>query len=271
MNINLNNIIQMKKLFLLILIFLATTHYLSAQNIVSGTVTDRDGNPIPGAKVEIAGSTESVITELDGTFRLETQSPARKVQVFYAGMQSKTQSIKPDMIIRLSKSNWWNSKPEKYDWLINVQGAFPEDGMKNPSFGLMLGRVKSFGWYVKGVYSPGKSTDCDYVSYPDDSDFISYWTTGKDKRSFYAATAGAIIRLGCPIHLYVGAGYANRKVAWELANGAYAKHTDYSYSGAALDYGLMLRIGKFSVNGGALISLADGCEFIGNVGIGVCF
>ena len=261
----------MKKLVSILCLLLANVGCVLAQNILNGTVVDRDGNPIPGAKVEIVGSTESVITELDGTFHFDIQNPAKKVQVFYAGMQTKTQTIKPDMVIKLSKTNWWNSKPEKYSWLINIQGAFPESGIENPSFGLMLGRVKTLGWYVKGVYSPGKSTDGDYVSYPDDSDQISYWTTGKDKCSFYAATAGVLVRLNSPIHLYAGAGYANRKVAWELADGTYAKNTEYSYSGVAVDYGLMLKIGKFSVNGGVLMSLADGCEFIGNVGIGVCF
>lgn len=261
----------MKKLLSIFALLLAGIACVSAQNVVNGTVTDRDGNPIPGAKVEIVGSTESVITELDGTFRLETQSPAKKVQVYYAGMQSKVQTVKPDMVIKLSKATWWNAQPEKYSWLINVQGAFPESGMKNPAFGLMLGRVKTLGWYVKGIYSPGKSTDLDYITHPAESDQIDYWTTGKDSRSMWAATAGVMIRLKCPIHVYAGAGYIERKVAWELADGTYAKHTGYSYSGAVVDYGLMLKIGKFSVNGGVLMSLADGCELIGNVGIGVCF
>lgn len=261
----------MKKILSFLCLLLAGVTSLSAQRVVSGTVTDHDGNPIPGAKVEIVGGTESAITELDGTFRIETQETAKKVRVLYAGMQTKTQTIEPGMVIKLSKTNWWNAKPEKYNWLISVQGAFPENGVKNPSFGLMLGYVKTFGCYVKGVYSTGKSTDEDYVTYPDNSDLVSYWTTGKDKRSFYAATAGVLVRLECPIHLYAGVGYANRKVAWELADGTYAKNTEYSYSGVTLDYGLMLRIGKFSVNGGVLMSVADGCEFIGNVGIGVCF
>ena len=261
----------MKKFLSAFCLLLACVTYLSAQNVVSGTVTDRKGNPVPGAKVEIMGSTESVITELDGTFRIETEQLARKVKVYYAGMLSKEQKVKPDMIVKMTQSTWWNTQPEKYSWFINLQGAFPESGLKNPSFGLMVGRVKTLGWYIKGVYSPGKSTDCDYMEYPDNDDLISYWTTGKDKRSFYAATAGVLVRLGCPIHLYAGAGYAERKVAWELADGAYAKHTGYSYSGIAADYGLMLRIGKLSVNGGVIMSLADGCEFIGNVGVGIAF
>lgn len=261
----------MKKLLSILYLLLVSITYVSAQNVVNGIVTDHNGNPIPGAKVEIVGSTESVITELDGTFRLETQTAAKKVKVQYAGMQTKVQSIKPDMIIKLSTTNWWNSQPDKYRWLISVQGAFPENGIKNPAFGLMIGRVKNLGWYVKGVYSPSESTKDEYVSYPDDSDLISYWTTGKDKRSFYAATAGIMARLKCPIHLYAGAGYANRKVAWQLADGSYAKNEDFSYSGVAIDYGLMLKIGMFTISGGTIMSFADGCDFIGNVGIGVCF
>lgn len=42
----------MKKIFLFALLLSAGIS-LSAQNTVSGTVTDKKGNPIPGAKVEI--------------------------------------------------------------------------------------------------------------------------------------------------------------------------------------------------------------------------
>lgn len=243
----------------------------AAQNIVSGTVTDKDGNPIPGAKVEIVGSTESTITELDGTFHFEVQNPVNKVKVYYAGMQSKVQIAKDGMTVKLLKTNWWNAEPQKYSWLISVQGAFPETGVSNPAFGLMLGKVKNIGWYVKGVYSAGKSTDGDYVSYPEESDLISYWTTGKDKRSYYSATAGVIARLKCVLHAYVGVGYVDRQVAWELADGGYAKNTEYSYSGMAIDYGLLLKIGKFSINGGTTMSFSGGCNFVGNIGIGICF
>lgn len=65
----------MKKLLLSGILLLAGVTGVSAQNVVNGTVIDNEGNPIPGAKIEVVGSTESTITELDGTFRLETQTP----------------------------------------------------------------------------------------------------------------------------------------------------------------------------------------------------
>ena len=140
----------MKKLLLLGFFLLLGSLYLSAQNTVSGTVTDKKGNPIPGAKVEIKGGTESTITELDGTFTLETKIPAQKVKVYYVGMQSKEQKVKPNMLIKMSDSNWWREKPDKYQWLIGAQTALPDCEDIKPSFGLMLGRVKKIGWYVKG-------------------------------------------------------------------------------------------------------------------------
>ena len=97
--------------------------YLSAQNTVSGTVTDKKGNPIPGAKVEIKGGTESTITELDGTFTLETKIPAQKVKVYYVGMQSKEQKVKPNMLIKMSDSKWWRENTDKYQWLIGEKTA----------------------------------------------------------------------------------------------------------------------------------------------------
>ena len=90
---------MVKRILLLSLFLVATTLVLRAQNVVTGTVVDRDGNPIPGAKVEIIGSTESTITELDGTFSIATESPAEKVRVLYGGMQTKVKKVKPDMVI----------------------------------------------------------------------------------------------------------------------------------------------------------------------------
>lgn len=102
----------MKKLLLSSLLLLAGVMGLSAQNVVSGTVIDKEGNPIPGAKIEVVGSAEFTITELDGTFRLETQAPAKKVKAQYVGMNSKTQTVKPNMLIKLTNS--------RIGWSVNV-------------------------------------------------------------------------------------------------------------------------------------------------------
>lgn len=257
----------MKRIVVLLCLMLISFSYVAAQNVVTGTVTDRDGNPIPGVKVELLGTAESVITELDGTFAIPNESQARKVRVVYSGMQTKVVTVTPDMVIRMSKTNWWNRVPEKYSWIVSPQVAFPESGTSNPAIGLMVARVKEWGFYAKGVYSPSEKTDGDY----DTSREVLPWTIGKDKRSYMAVVAGAMYRLKCPVHVYAGVGYVDRKVAWQLANETFVKNTDYSYSGVVADYGLMLRCGHFSLNAGAMMSLSDGCNFAANVGIGVSF
>lgn len=264
----------MKKLFLLIGLCLAGTAWLSAQNIVSGTVTDKKGNPIPGVKVEILGGTESTITELDGTFRLETGSPARKVKVYYAGMQPKAQKVKPDMLIKMSETSWWNEKPDKYRWFLGAQIVIPNFDEVRPSYGFMLGRVKNIGWYVKGVYNKPQST---VGAYSENNMKEYYWTTGESKQSFWSATGGVVARLWSPIHLYAGLGYGQRKIAWQLHNGSYYEYCPDTHNELlVVDGGIMLKMKRFFINGG--ISFLHGyngwCDanyVAANAGIGVYF
>lgn len=228
-----------------------------------GKVVGSEGNPLPGALVEEVGGMQSTITELDGTFALQSVGKASKLRASYAGMQSKSKAAKSGMTIKLANNGWLNERPEHYEWVATLQAAFPESGFSHPSFGAMVGRVKDFGWYVKGVYRPVKSTDGDYTS--------GRWTTGESKHSYWAATAGAIVRVKGPFHFYVGGGYVDRKVAWELADGSYAKNTDLSYNGATLDYGIMFKMYHVVITGGAMTNLTGDCHFTGCVGIGVSF
>ena len=265
----------MKKL-LFSLALLLSAFQLMAQNVVKGTVTDKDGNPIPGVKVEIKGGTESTITELDGTFVLETANPAKKVTVHYAGMQSKHQKISPDMVIKMYNTNWWNAKPDKYCWFVGAQVAIPETSDMKPAFGLMIGRVKNLGWYNKGVYSKLPSTtglhsegwDNVVAGWEDD-----YWTTGKVEHGMWNVTGGVIARLWSPIHIYAGAGYIERKVAWELLNGEKYEYFPDSYNGVVVDLGLMLKVNKLFVNAGISTETTGNYSpsFIGNFGVGIFF
>lgn len=260
----------MKKILVLGLFLLSMgSMRLAAQNTVSGTITDKQGEPLPGAKVVVKGRDISTLTELDGTFKLDSEKPVRKIIVYYGGMRPRTINVEP-LKVELSKVTWWNRKPDKYRWFASLQAGFPEADMSFPSFGLMLGGMKNFGWYVKGLYRPFKSTD-EVIWDKEKNDF---WTTGKSKNSFYSATGGFILRLWCPIHLYAGAGYAKRKVTWELYDGSCVEYAPESYDGAVLDFGLMFRVNRFFVSGGSIYVIqkdGKGNDFVGNVGIGYCF
>ncbi len=259
----------MKKLSIIFSLLLASSTYLSAQNVVNGTVVDHDGNPIPGVKVEIVGGTESVITELDGSFNIETQAPAKKVKIVYAGMQTKLQKIKPDMTIKMHNSSWWYSKPEKYQWFVGAQLAVPDIDNFTPAYGLMFGRVKDFGWYVKGVFNAGQSGDYDVT----EKDGIgNYWHTDKLKMHYYSCTGGVVVRLWSPIYVCLGGGYASRTVVQELAGGEFLERVFDGYECFAIDLGIMMGFNKVFVSGGVTINNdGDVSNNVGNFGVGLYF
>lgn len=94
----------MKKLFLILPFLLLAGLAASAQTTASGKVIDRRGNPVPGARVSIPKSTESTLTELDGTFRIEMPAKAKRLTIDYVGMASKQVRAMDDMTVRLTKS-----------------------------------------------------------------------------------------------------------------------------------------------------------------------
>ena len=171
------------------------------------------------------------------------------------------------MVFRMERISRWRLEPQTYTWIVSPQVAFPESDTSNPAFGLMAAIVKQWGVYAKCVYSPSEKTHGVYTA----SSGVLPWTTGKDKRSYMAFTAGAMYRLKCPVYAYAGLGYVNRKVAWQLTDGTYVKNKEYSYSGLTADYGLMLQVGQFTVNAGAMMSVSDGVNFAANAGVGYSF
>ena len=176
------------------------------------------------------------------------------------------------MLIKMSNSSWWREKPDKYRWFLGVQGAFVDVEDLRPSFGLMAGRVKNIGWYVKGLYSYVSSSG-DQLSSPEFS--YSHWLTGDLDYSYWNATAGVICRLGCPIHLYVGGGYFGRSVVWKTYDGTNLDYSPDCISGFTADAGLMLKMKRVFVNFGMSMNLVktELCDFFAacNFGIGYFF
>ena len=262
----------MKKTILFLCLMILGTTYLAAQRTVTGKVVDRDGNPIPGAKVSIVGTEESVITELDGTFNFESQYMLsnKKVKVEYVGMQSKEQCVTPDMVVKLVKLTLWNAKLEKRKWFVNAQIAFPESGGKNLAYGLMIGRVKKWGWYVKGLLNFSPSTVGYYNNESSSNNKI--WITGNTKTSYLAITAGGVANLYNPIFAYAGIGYSKRRCMIELLDGSYIEENCYfPYSGVIAEGGVMLKLGMLSINGGVLVDTYWTNNVTMNLGVGLFF
>lgn len=264
----------MKRICFLLVLFCAAFVDLSAQKVISGKVTDKKGQPIPGVRVKSNRTTEFTVTEPDGTFRLETKYSTRKLRVDYVGFQPKKLKASPDMDIRLKKTNLWNRKPSKMQWFVNLQAAVDPIVNVPPVFGIMFGQAKGFGWYAKSICNPGgyvSDFDVENFYFPNHSVISSdyLWKTGKVKFSFYSISGGFVCRLGCALHLYGGLGCAGGWVHYELSGGKTLR-SNYSDQPMMAESGFMLRLGRVNVNAGMmLMNEFDDPLFMCNFGIGI--
>ena len=67
----------------IVALFLGTTSFAFAQNIVSGTIVDKDG-PLMGASVHVKGTTNGTITDMDGQYSLEANL-GDELEISYVG------------------------------------------------------------------------------------------------------------------------------------------------------------------------------------------
>jgi len=82
---------MIKSKILIILALFATT-LMSAQNVLTGTVTGTDGQPIPGANVVLQDSNQGTTTDFDGNFSINASS-GDVVVVSYIGFATQTIEI----------------------------------------------------------------------------------------------------------------------------------------------------------------------------------
>lgn len=78
-----------------IILILGFTTTLSAQTVIRGDVSDESsGEPLISANVFIKGTTEGVVTDIDGSFELRTNQPLPFTVVFsYTGYTEKEQEV----------------------------------------------------------------------------------------------------------------------------------------------------------------------------------
>ncbi len=62
---------------------------LIQQSLISGTVKDKDGEPLPGVSVVVKGSTTGTITDNNGSFQLKIPADAKTLTFSFVGMRSQ--------------------------------------------------------------------------------------------------------------------------------------------------------------------------------------
>ena len=145
------------------------------------------------------------------------------------------------------------------------------------SYGLMVGVVKKFGWYLKAKYDfKNQETITECTSSGTDLQGIPMWFTGETASSRLAVTTGAMYRLTNPLYIYLGAGSGYKKLAWEIAEGESGTHSDKwaenkdgSATGVEADLGLVFRAKNFAITAGVQSNSFK--YFEATLGIGIMF
>ncbi len=91
----------MKRLSLLLLLFLSVCSMSFAQKSISGTITDPDGEPLIGASVVAKGTTTGTITDIDGNFSLSVPENTSTVVVSYTGFETQEIDITGTSVLNL--------------------------------------------------------------------------------------------------------------------------------------------------------------------------
>lgn len=76
---------------------IGTTATAMQQKVLKGTVTDASGEPVVGANVVVKGTTNGVITDVDGSFTLRNVPENGVLQVSFIGFTTKEIKITPSL------------------------------------------------------------------------------------------------------------------------------------------------------------------------------
>ena len=244
----------MKRIFAMLLLASAVTGAMAqATREVKGAVIDKNGNPLPGAKVEATGGAESTVTDADGTFTLEVSQWLKSLTATYPGMNKKKVSIKD------GKTNVvFNMSKHSTHWFVNIVGMYTIGyDYGNGSLGVMGGQIGKWGWYAKAIMDLNVADG-------------AYRNTDKASPgpSFYV---GGIKRIIDPLYFYLGVGYTTSYElhysyyhnsyydtyykAWVYNN--YSSSETNAYGGVSVEGGLMAAFKKFNVNVGYTLRSAD--------------
>ncbi len=92
--------------FVFMLAFVFATLQVFAQSTVSGTVSDSDGNPLPGVNVWVKGhSNLGTITDLNGKFSISVPQDANTLGFSFVGMKTKEVAINNQTVISVTLEN----------------------------------------------------------------------------------------------------------------------------------------------------------------------
>ena len=90
----------LKRLFLLVCLVLSGTTVFAQEKTVTGVVTDSFNEPLIGASIVVQGTTNGVITDLDGKYSIKV-TPGATLQFSYVGMEKQSVKVGNQSVINV--------------------------------------------------------------------------------------------------------------------------------------------------------------------------
>lgn len=215
----------MKKLLMMLLIAgVSTSAFAQTSRVYKGAVIDKNGNLMPGVRVQATKGTEETVTDADGSFSLEAPITLKSVTATYPGMSKSKKSVKknPDEVVIEMDTH------QQSQWFAGVVGGYSFEDYEVTSLGVMGGKKGFWGYYAKFVLDITKPKGRD----GDDTD------SGKG----FTFTMGGIKSITRNFYIYFGGGYNlgyDRKYNYD-GNRSYRKWKNES--GIAADFGFMYTV-----------------------------
>ncbi len=72
------------------------------QNQISGKITDKSGEPLPGVTIVIKGTTQGTVSDIDGSFRLPNVNSADVLIFSFVGMETQEIAVGNQMVINIT-------------------------------------------------------------------------------------------------------------------------------------------------------------------------
>ena len=258
-----------KRIVFILGLFVATVQTVVAQVQCYGVVTDKYGNPLPGATVWVKGTPTTLTTHSDGSFFTELPNDPDRIEVSREGKKTKSVPYKWGMNVKLKNLTHWNERPEKYSLLVGFAAAHNLSDMM--PMGVRVGLVKQFGFYAQAMTTGTPSS----IGSADISNRGDVFFTMRTKKTGTMISGGPMVRLWSPLHFYAGAGWAHSDFFVEHISGpgiedsdGYVKATDRSKSDLLVDGGLLLTLPYCYVNAGGSLWATEGGFWL-HFGLGV--
>jgi TonB-linked SusC/RagA family outer membrane protein len=104
---NVKTVLLKKLLLLPLALLMLCVQVFAQQKPVAGTVTNENGEALPGVTIQVKGSTSTTVSGADGSFRISVPANARSLVFTYVGMENQEVSIgaQTSLSVRLKPSS----------------------------------------------------------------------------------------------------------------------------------------------------------------------